>query len=1101
MRRFFAVFAFLCLSGPAFSQRSYAPHSVLAEGNWYKIAVREAGVYKISAAMLTQMGIPAGSQVRLFGNGGQMLAEDNAVPRADDLQEVALMIEDGGDGTIDAGDYILFYAPGPHTWQREGSSYRHQVNLYADSSIYFLNISPDGLRIQTAAPAPSPSIFTDTYDYRVFHENNLTNILSSGKEWLGESFGSEHTIPFTLPPLTDAHVRFRAASRSTGSASFEVMGETFYPLPVSGNIFETYATVVEGWIPASAAFSSVTVRYQGSGSAWLDYLEVQGRSPLTIPSSSALLFRDASTVGAVAAFRLSNADGQTQVWDVTDPIRPVKVTTTLNGSTLTFSRNCNVLHEFAAFSASAGLPEPQYIGTVPNQDLHAQGPADMLIITTPELAPEAERLAAWHRSFQQLQVTVTTTGLIYNEFGSGSPDPSAIRDYVKMHYDRHGLRYLLLFGDASYNYKANLLQVPTWQSDASLHGINTHMSDDFFGLLDDNDNINILQPASLLDVAIGRLPVKGPAEAAAVVNKIMRYHSPAGFGPWRSEMTFVADDEDSNLHLEDAETVSNIIFNEQPQYNIRKIYLDAYPQASASGGSRYPAVNEAIDNRMFNGTLVWNYTGHGSFSRLAEEAVLDETSLDNWRNANKLPLMITATCDFAPFDNPAFESLGEKLLLREDGGAIALMTTTRSVFAYANLVLNANYLRLAFQPGNGGRLPTLGEGAMQAKNFTYSTFADIVNNRKFQLLGDPALPLAYPQWRVYTDSVNGQPAGTLDTLNALGRYTLKGSVRDGNGQIRGDYNGTVYITVFDKPVNRRTLGNDPGSSPAVYAQQDAVLFKGTDTVQHGRFTSTFIIPKDILQIDGTGKIAYYTFNEETDGSGVHSNITVAGTADDIAEDRQGPDIRAWMNDESFVSGGLTNEEPLLLVSLEDEHGINTSGNGIGHDIVAVLDDSTRFYVLNEFYTATPGDFRKGYIRFPMAGLTPGRHTLTIRAWDTYNNSSTINITFTVVPKSALEAENVYNYPNPVRSGTRFVFSHNQQGDDLDVDILIFAASGRKVRTISSTINTTAGRYDGVLWNGKADAGTKLTPGIYFYQVIVKDKRNKQKVFGGKLILL
>lgn len=1107
------VIFLLCGVKSAAGQRIYADKSVLATGSWYKLAVNEAGVYKIDVAQLNTMGISttnlSSSQVRLFGNGGGMLPEDNAIPRQDDLRENAIAVVDGGDGILNGSDYILFYAPGPHTWQKEAEGYRHMYNLYADSACYFLHISPGGLRIQPDNNTLTPNFDINAYDFRTFYEKDQHNILSSGKNWLGDEFGAvaERNYNISLPSgLTDVFIRFRAVARSTGSSRFDVLvnntpAESFYPSPVSGNIFEEYASPVNGWFPAQGG-SAITIKYQGNASArgWLDFLEVQGRAALNIPAEGALLFRDASGVGPgrIGRFTVTNASAQTQVWDVTEPMRPRNIPVTLTGNSLQFNADCATLKEYAAFTP-AQLPQPQYIGTVANQNLHGSASTDMLIITTSELKAEATRLATYHSSEQQLDVSVVTVDEIYNEFASGTPDPTAIRDFIKMHYDRSGTQYVLLFGRPSYDYKNRLANntnfVPTWQSESSWHGITSYMSDDYFGFLDDGDNIGNNGQVNLLDVAVGRLPVKTAQEAKAVVDKILHYRSPRSFGPWRNEMTFVADDEDNNLHLEDAEKVSHIIETEQPQYNVGKIYLDAFPQVSASGGSRYPAANEAITNRINSGTLVWNYTGHGGFSRLAEEAILEEASLAGWKNADRLPLMVTATCDFAPFDNPAFQSLGEKLVLMPEGGAIALMTTTRAVFAYSNLVMNANYFRLAFQPGT-----TLGEGAQRAKNETYAALGDVINNRKFQLLGDPALPLAFPQWRVFTDSINGQPLTGTDTLKALGKYTVQGSVRDDGGMIKEDYNGVMITTVFDKPGGSSTRGNDPGSNPVVYTQQDRILFKGTQQVRNGRFNFTFVVPKDILQEDGNGKISYYTQNETSDGGGFYERLTVNGTAD-VPADKEGPRISAWMNDESFRDGGLTNEAPLLLVRLEDENGINATGNGIGHDIIAILDDSSRFYNLNAYFESLQDDHRQGYIRFPMAGLSPGEHVLTIRAWDTHNNSSTVRIRFKVVAKGTLAVENVFNYPNPFRTQTRFVFTHNQQGVDLDIVIRIFTSAGQLVRTVRSTINSLNNRYDGIPWDGTADSGARLTPGIYFYQIAVKDKMSNEKVFGGKIILL
>ncbi|RPD39044.1 type IX secretion system sortase PorU [Chitinophaga barathri] len=1116
-----AIFCLLCGAGRVAGQRTYAPRSVLADGSWHKIAVKEAGIYKIDAAQLQSMGIStanlASGSIRLFGNGGGMIPEDNAVPRPDDLRQNAIFVEDGGDGLFNGGDFLLFYAPGPHRWARDGSGYYHTSHLYSDSACYFVNIAPGGLRINTDTAMPAATRTVTAYDFHTVYEKDEINILSSGKQWFGQLFSTvpggvaERSYALTAPAgLTAAILRIRLAARSSSGARFDLsLGnnaiKSFLPPPVSGNIFETYASTVTERLTVAGA-GNFTLRFTGNSGAqgWLDFIAIEGRSPLALPAQGVLMFRDNPSTGAgqTAGFELANGTAQTMVWDVSIPHQPVRLAASLTGSTLRFSRDAAVLREYAAFNPAV-LPAPLYVGPVANQDLHGLSAQDMLIVCPAAFQPAANRLAAWHGEKHGLKVAVVPTEQVWNEFGSGIGDPAALRDLLKMLHDRGGLRYVLLLGRASCDYKDRVRNntnfVPTWQSDNSLHGINSYMSDDFYGFLGDRDDIN--GSGALLDAAVGRLPVRIPQEADAAVNKIIQYNTPADFGPWRQEMTFVADDEDGNLHLEDAEIVSNIVAGEESAFNIGKLYLDAFPQVSATAGSRYPAVNEAIRQRMYSGNLVWNYTGHGTFNRLAEEAVLEESAIDGWQNAGRLPLMVTATCDFAPFDNPDFNSLGEKLLLRENGGAIALMTTTRAVFAYSNLVMNANYFRRAFSPGAGGRMPTLGEGAMLAKNDTYSQNGDVINNRKFQLLGDPAMPLAFPEWTVNTDSLNGREIQLSDSLKALGKYTLSGSVRDGAGNLQSGYSGILDVTVYDKPAGRNTRGNDPGSSPVSFAVQDRILFRGRDTVQNGRFRFTFVVPKDMSQADGNARISYYTSNAREDGGGFYNRLAANGTAPDAPEDNEGPAIRAWMNDRGFTSGDITNENPLLLINLRDANGINATGNGIGHDITAILDDSTQFFILNEFHEALPGDYREGNIRFPMAGLAPGEHTLTIRAWDSYNNSTTINIRFTVIPKSSLAVEKVGNYPNPFRGQTRFIFYHNQQGVDVDVVIRIFTAAGQNVSTIRRTINTGNGRYDGVSWNGTADTGARVTPGIYFYQIVVKGRDNTQKVFGGQLILL
>ncbi|MCK7557916.1 type IX secretion system sortase PorU [Chitinophaga sedimenti] len=805
----FLLFILLCTGIKAYAQRTYASHAVLSAGNWYKVAVTAPGVYKIDISLLNRMGINtlnlSSASLRLVGYAGDMLPEDNASPRYDDLPETALYIHDGGDGIINGNDYILFYTPGANNWLPDAQYFQHQQHLYADTAFYFLSAGGTGKRVVVDNTTPTANRVVNTYNYRAFVENDKVNVLGSGKRWLDEEKNTR-TYNFDLPAggVTNVAIRASVAAKSTGSSRFDILFnqsvvQALYPDPISGNIFETQVTSVNSLLPVAGTHTAAQVGVNfipaGGASGWVDFIELHARAALTLPAGGSLLFRDRASVGAggVAGFRIAAANNEVLVWDVTDGLSPVQVSTTLSNDNLAFSRDCSRLREYAAFKP-ASLPAPVLVGAVPNQDLHGTAAVDMVIVSAPALVPQAQRLADHHRLREGLSSLVVTPATIYNEFSSGRQDPTAIRDFLKMLYDRGPApKYLLLFGDASYDYKNripnNTNLVPTWQSPASADQINSYASDDFFGLLGDGDDVNTLSPISLLDVGIGRLPAKTPAEAKVLVDKIIHYHDPATFGAWRNRVTFVADDEDGNLHFEDAEKVSSIVTNENPQFGVQKIYADAYPQVSSAAGSRYPAVNEAINTGMFNGTLIWNYTGHGSFLRLGEEVLLDESMMKVWDNADRLPLMITATCDFAPFDNPAFTSLGEKVLLREKGGAIALMTTTRAVFAYSNLVMNANYFRLAFLPDADGKMPSLGQAAMHSKNFTYSNFSDVVNNRKFQLLGDPAMTLAFPELKVRVDSLNGRAVSSTDTLKALGKYTISGSVTDAGGRPAITYNG------------------------------------------------------------------------------------------------------------------------------------------------------------------------------------------------------------------------------------------------------------------------------------------------------------------------
>lgn len=1102
------------------AQRIYAPHSVLATGNFYKIAIPKQGIYKVDGNLLSSLipgfSNPASASIRLYGNGGAMLEEDNTLYRPDDLTENAIQMVDGGDGIFNPNDYFLFYAPGPQQWIRDSlnQQWHHRKNLYSDTSYYFISIGGTGKRINNFQLSGAPTVSVNSYDEHYFYENDQRNFLNSGKEWFGEEFsslpGATQTRNFTIQwpgrvVSSPFRVSTRFAAKSVGTTSqFQVTvnGQTPQNLAlpaVSGNFLDDYATAAQMDQSLTDTQNDLIVKMQfqpGNPGAlgWLDWLEVQGRCQLAYIPGNPLFFRDAVSVSpaAIAQYTLSNTSGTESVWDITDPYQPIQINTLHAGNQTTFRQEASRLHEFAAF-IPADLYKPVLMGKVTSQDLHNSSSADYVMVTSPDLLSEAQRLAQWHIQQDGFKTVLVTTDQIYNEFSSGSPDPTAIRDFVKMYYDkgRNGSgspKYLLLFGSASYDYRNRITNnrnlVPGFESKESLSPLLTYTSDDFFGLLSDSDDISRNTPGVLLDMGIGRIPARNLTEAQTMVDKIFHYQSAASMGAWRNQQVFIADDQDQNLHLMDAESISADAKAINPLFNQEKIYLDAYPLVSSSAGARYPAVNDAIVNQVFNGALIVNYSGHGSYQRLADEAILTQDELNRFNNPDKLPLFITASCDFAPHDDPAKNSLGAGILTGNRNGAIALLTTTRLVFAYSNREINDNYLKIALKPGADGQYLRLGESVMQAKNFTSQSTGDYLNNRKFTLLGDPGLRLAYPSLSISLTGLNGHPISTADTLRSLQKYTFTGEITGSGGTLVSNFSGNLETTVYDKSLTVNTLGNTSASPVTSFQQQNAVLYKGNASITQGKFSFSFIVPKDISFQSGRGRISLYASNGITDANGENSLFSIKG-AGGVTTDITGPDIKPYLNDTLFKNGGLTHENPVLLVKLFDSSGISTSGNGIGHDMTAVIDGVEReLLVLNSYYTADADSYQSGQVRYQLPTLTEGPHTIRIKAWDVANNSSEVSLDCVVRKQNQLEIRNLMNYPNPFSVSTRFSFEHNQPNTDLDVTILVYNSQGGLVKNIHKKLNTGGTRNCQINWEGDNQSGAKLTKGIYLYKVIV-----------------
>ena len=1140
MRKIIYVFLLIWLKTgfqPIAAQRVYAPHSQLASGNWFRVSVPASGVYKMDIAFLSNLGLNvsgvSSSSIRVFGNGGQMLPENNQVARPDDLTENAILVADGGDGQLNGSDYILFYANGPDEWIKDSANQRflHKMNLYGGKSYYYISIGGNGKRISAVNGNGAAPVTVNSYSYRSFHELDSVNLLAGSKEWYGEEFTNApgrtlsrtfiQNIPGLLPNSI-VQIKTNCVSRSAGSSSrFDIslnnQAANNITIPgITGNPLDFFAREATGLFNVTVAQSPVTVTYNyipGSFNAqgWLNWFEIFARRNLSFNGNEQLLFRDWSSVGQPSVkYMISNATASTAVWDITDPLNPVSVTGTLAGADYSFSSSATRLREFAAFNTAA-FPVPLSEGKVINQDLHSTTPADLLIVTHATLLSQAERLAAIHRS-QSMRVKVVTTEQVYHEFGSGSSDPVAIRDFVKMYYDKYGSsaadkpKWLLLFGDASYDYRDRLRNntnlVPAWENEAALDPLSTYVSDDFYGYLDDADDIATAGSGNLLDIGVGRIPASTVQEARQYTDKVAAYLDPQNMGPWRTRFTFIADDEDGNLHLQDAETISSTAATVAPAFNQQKIYLDAYQQESGAGGSVYPKANEAINNQVFNGTLIWNFNGHGGPDRLAEETILDQSIVNSWNNAGKLPLFITATCDFAPYDNPALHSIGENILLRANTGGIALMTTTRLVFAFSNRIMNTNYLQTALQPDGSGVYKTLGDAVKEAKNFTYQTSADISNNRKFTLLGDPALTLAFPKMKARITRVNGIPVSQTDTLRAAANAVIEGEVTDQSGNILSSFNGNVYPAVYDKAGTVQTLANDPGSQVTSFSVQNNILFRGKASVTNGQFRFSFKVPRDISFQYGPGKVSLYAENGNLDAQGLFTGFIVGGNATGVITDHEGPQIRTWLNDELFVNGGITNQAPVLLVKLSDSSGINTAGTGIGHDIVATLDnDNRRYFILNDFFQADLNSYTQGNIRFQLPGLEPGTHILKIKAWDALNNSNEVVIEFVVANDEELSLSHVLNYPNPFTTSTHFWFEHNQPGVPLEVSIRIMTITGRVVKTLKQTIISEGNRSADFEWDGRDEYGDRCARGVYIYSLRVNSPGKKKKDVTGKLVIL
>jgi len=1128
-----------------FVTKDYATNSILGTttGKWYKIAVNRDGIYKLDKTLLAACGINTANlnpqHLHIFGNGEGVIAELNSVPFTDDLAQNAIQIVGENDGVFNDNDYVLFYGWGPHRWDPVAGGLFNQIrHPYSDVSYYFIYVGADvaPLRISQAAIIDVPADTTITaYTYRDVYENDLVNLVKGGQRWYGEEFDVElsQSFNFNIPNIANEPVRFQVSfasnSRTSGNL-FKLKKGTAtlgqMSMPFSSSYFQRGILQCNDSTPSSNLNLTIEIdRLNPNVVTNLDRILLQAKRNLVMVGNQ-MNFRVGSWSlnTGVAAYEISAASPSTFVWDISDKHQPVLVPKEFASGLLSFNTNVGY-KEFVAGSGTAFFT-PENIGAVSFQDLHGLSQADYIMVAHPDFLAQANRLADLHRA-NGLSVHVIQPQAIYNEFSSGMQDPGAIRRFLKMFYDRALAndpntkpKYLLLFGDGTYDPKNRLPNnnnyIVTYQMASSENMIDAMVVDDFFGMLDDNEAIGA---SDIMDIGVGRLIVSTSLQAKQMVDKIEHYMKngsdfyPVGnsccmntqtnktFGDWRLQYLLMADNRESGYFINtDAEPQYAIGNGFNPEINFNKLYMDAFPKVVTAGGERFPAMVSAIDANIQRGVLVANYIGHGGEVGLADERVVSVDQINSWNNIQALHLFVSATCEFTRFDDPERVSAGEWVFLNPSGGAIAMLTTTRSVYFGVNTTVGTELMKRVFNRYPDGQAFEFGELSRRTKN---AASASSSNKRSFTLIGDPALRLALPRYRIVTDSINGlDPSIQMDTLRALSKARIKGHIEDYDGNVLNTWNGVLTPTIFDKSKLQSTLEQDEESPLIQFEQQTNKIYRGQSSIINGYFDFEFIVPKDIALNMDFGKISYYGHNEVFDAQGFDTSFYVGGIDPNGVQDSQGPEISLFMNQEGFVNGSITDENPVLLAKIEDENGVNTVGNGIGHDIVAILDGQTaQPFVLNDFYTANLNSYQAGEVRYQFKDLAPGKHTLALKVWDVNNNSNMAQIEFVVQQKETPTLEHVLNYPNPFTTRTEFMFEHNQSCSSLDVQVQIFTVAGRLVKTIQQDVPTTGFRVSGIFWDGRDDFGDELARGTYLYRLSIQTPDGTFAEQTEKLVLL
>ena len=1121
---------------------SYATQSVLQSGNIVKLKVTETGLYCLTYEEIASLGLKP-EQVRVLGYGGELLTQNFTLPHKDDVPSVAFYMHKGADGVFGSGDFILFYAVGPVTWQYKNGSFEHVRNCYADYGCYFLSDNAGEQRLIATEPDTLSQLKTYhvrfTEDYRL-HEQDLLNLLDitmgkegGGREWYGEALDFNKPLNFTefsFPNIrTDKALRCRmdVAVRSSDMTTIQLTAGSQTRSTMTAGIdpsdFYTKATTAIARVTTGLPDGQKpTVQLQMANSAanskaWLNYFELTAVRDLKM-TENPFFFRYSryeeddpddifSEPKENIIYYLTGTTSSTQVWNITNPTDIRRMPTFMKGDTMCFVATSDSIEQFVAVNpATDGMMKATSMGRITNQNLHKLKDIDYVIVTPQDFYVQAVRLARLHEQYDGITWAVVTDEQVYNEFSSGTPDASAIRWLMKMLYDRAETdasiqhpQNLLLFGDGTFDNRQLLTSsgkawLLTYEAENSTVETKAYATDDYFGFMEDKDGLvgmYFYDSRATMEIGVGRLPVRSVEEAEKTVTKIEKYLANSNMGRWKQELCFLADDGDHGLHVKVGDAAGEQVRIDNPDFIVNKIYLDAYVQEATASGESYPVAYNQFTNLLSNGVLLMDYSGHGSANNICSEGFLTLADLEVMTNENQGFWML-ATCSFSHFDK-ADISAGELAVLTPNGGAIGVLSACRTVYASMNDVINRNVCDTLFSHSDPFTYPmTLGRAVSSAKNKT----GNDENKMAYVLLGDPAIRLHYPtQFEVVTTT-------ELDTLNALSKQTVRGFIRDADGDTAKYFNGVLAVTIFDKMQQITTRDNDEvdDQKKQYYTYNDYPnrLFRGEADVKNGEWEYTFMLPKDIHYNYGNGRIVYYAYDTiHGEGVGHDHDLVIGGSSDIVLQDDKGPDITLYLNTPSFTDGMTTHEIPHFYARLYDENGINTVGSGIGHDILLTIDeDAKQSYILNDYFTADRGTYQAGMVSYRMAKQSVGSHSLSFRAWDLNNNSSTATLNYTVDKDINPTIFRLITYPNPASQNgeVRFFLDTDRPDEMMYLSIRITDLSGHPVHT-AEDVELGPDRIYTLNLNSLG-----ITAGLYAYRIVVHTTTSGESKITGKLIV-
>jgi hypothetical protein len=1108
-----------------------AQSSLFSTGKWAKIGVLKQGIVKLTGAQLKTLGLTVpmeSAQLQLYSfNQGQLKEAVPAQP-AMGLTENAIKVEDGGDGKIDEGDYILFYNEGKVRWffNNLTNEARHEKLQNSDTVFFFLTNGGNGRRISNQTATTNANLIQEKFSQHFIYEVDSISFLNSGKTiWglpMGQGAGKQSQIllPYTSQQMTGTE-RFKCnvhlastSYQSNGQFNFywnDQLAHTASLSPVSGLLFDDIATEKTDSFssPLNTSWpnkSNLKINYTNTDNAtgWIDFIEAHVKKSVGFWQDSTFSFsiEDDFVQGENYLCKLQNADATSILWNVTNPQNPQTINLQLDANNnASFYQKIDSAQSFFALKQAA-FETPILLGLVGNQNtLNMGNPADYIIVSAPAYLNAAKKYQAFQLSKFGRIVKVLNAVELYNDFSGGQPSAIAIRNYLKYVSNKATENhikppaFLLLFGMGNFNSrKLNLnFELPVFESDNSISILSSYATDDFFATLKTNDDINTNTKDNLISLAVGRIPARSVQEADSVIDKLITYQTKPAAGSWANQLAWIADDGDYNLHLQDAEAIVEHLKTKESKWNHKKIYLDLYPAVSSTSGNSYPLANAALQQTIQEGALMINYTGHGNYLRLSEEAIISQAVFNSWNNASHLPLLVTASCNFAPYDQPNLSAIAWDAFMKNKNGVIGIVAANRLVFAYSNKQINDLFIQQLLVADSVGKYPSIGTALQKAKLMNLALGGDRVNALKFNLIGDPALQLVAPNSTLNITSINQKLVSNSDTLLLGVKNTIKGSIQQ-SGVVKNDFKGIVELSIYDAIKWNKTLANQSTSMSVPIATQESLLFKGRVNAVNGVFAIDFILPTQNTNVSSPIRIQVAANNDTIAALKVLDSIFVKRSGAIIATDTLGPRIKAYFNDTHFKQGDWASPNATLFIQLEDTSGIQSSGNALGHDISIYLDDNVVPILLNTYFVADINTYQSGKVQYRFSNLSEGKHFCVVKAWDLLGNGSKDTIWFEVPKSNVLFIKNSSVYPNPFRNKAKFSLETNLTGKIIQLVFEVFDQNGKMYYSNMSKFFNENTKVE-LAWDGITNAGTPLLPGFYYYQFTVEYDRMQSKRSG------